>query len=235
MSIVVNGVVQAVDFRAKAAPDQYGKTHFSSITVNGSKYDCGSIKEGPYGLQLRVQKGKDWVTIEPGDTVLFAAVQNGNYTRKEGAITLVAKGNGAPPATSAPPTRTAGTPASAGPAKQSFGGGDAMQTRIENGQAFNIGCDLLISRNQPLTAANLLPILAGIHKLRAEVEAAGYGRTVGNGAGGAPAAQPAPASTTAPAAQPAAAGVPATSPAAAQPTASAAQAEPEFSDDDIPF
>ncbi len=236
MSNAVNGVIQSIVFKPKpGGADQWGKTHFASLNVGGQTYDCGGVKPSPRGqLQLRVQNGKDWVTLADGDQVQFFAKPNGNYNRVEGKIMLVAMGNGnregqdANSAPAAVATAQQQATASTQPAQRAATqGGDAMQTRIENGQAFNIACELAIARQLDFTAANILPLVAGVHKIRDKIAAAGWGRE-GNAV--AP-AQAAP--TAAPVvAQPA----PVTPPPAAV-TAPVAQAtvKPEFDEDDIPF
>lgn len=228
MSNAVKGVVEQVDFRQKNEPDQWGKTHFSSITVDGVKYDCGSVKPSPRGeLQLRVQQGKDWVSIEPGDTVQFFAIDKGNgYFRKDGALKLVAKGNGAPPVQAG--TRASAAPASpqtARPAATSVGG-DAMQKRIEEGMILNNTIAYLGARGLDITSETVRTTVAQVRKIL------DYIRGNGVEAAAAPVtAAPAVAAAPAPAPAPA----PVATPAPTPPSPAPAAPQPEFSDDDIPF
>ncbi len=178
----VQGVVEQVNFRELAAQTQFGGTHGVSIKVAGVTYGAGFTKSHPtHGPQLRVQAGKEWVTISPGDTVQFftksRTVGDKTYVDIEGKARLVAKGNGQPPAQATAPVVASTTGTAPGQrAAYSAPSNDGLQVRIENGQAFNIACELLISSEQELTLANILPILSTVHKLRGECEAAGWGR-----------------------------------------------------------
>ncbi len=221
MSNAVNGVIEAINFRpinADGSPNQWEKTHRSSLQVGGVWYGSGQCKPSPRGeLQMRVQKGKDWVTLAVGDTVQFFTKSRDSggktYYDTEGKIMLVAQGNGAPapapraatPAPTASGAAPATRPTSASP--------DAMQTRIENGQAFNLAIEIALSRGVEVNVANLLPLLAGVHALRDKVAALGWGRTT---------AVDVPAAPTPPPAAPVA--VP-----------PAAVVDMGFNDDDIPF
>lgn len=238
MSNAVNGIISGISFKPKpGGADQWGKTHFASLAVNGVTYDCGGIKPSPRGeLQLRVQNGKDWVTLAAGDQVQFFFEPNGNYNRVKGKIMLVAMGNGdrtGQPATSAP----ASTPASAAPASTptaapASGGPSALDIRIEDGQVFNHVMNLLVAQQQEFTPNNIKTAAVLVRKCLMAFRAANCGRD--GATGNAVQAQPVPATTPPPVSTPPPVAVAA--PVAAPPAAVAQPAAPvEFNDDDIPF
>jgi len=230
MSQAVQGVIEAVSFREKPAPDQWGKTHFSQLKVGGTYYDCGGIKPSPQGdLQIRVQNGKDWVTLEAGDTVQFFAKgrekAGKTYWDKDGPIKLVAKGNGAAPAQSAAPAQRAApaSPAASAPRPASTGPSD-RNTEIKAGRAVNNAVSLhVVGVTGAETLTKALALAIKLERYADENYAALYAGT--------------PPSTNLPAAAaPAPVQTPAPQPAAPQPVAAPVAAPAvEFNEDDIPF
>ena len=241
MSNAVQGVIEAITFRrinADGSPNQYQKTHRSVITVGGVRYDGPDAKPSPRGtLDLRVQNGKDWLSLHLGDTIQFFSEEQRGYNKIKGKIMFVSSGGGtdcgseagAAPATRptaaspAAPAASTGSTASRAPA----GGGDPMQLRIEQGMVLNNAIQLVAGGiYAPADFGKaVLYVQKGLDYIRAN------GRAVGNAPAVAPAAQatPPPAAATAPAPKPAPAPVAAPQPAPAEPEGD------EFGDDDIPF
>lgn len=240
MGNAVNGVIDSINFRPinpDLTPDQWGKTHRTDITIGGTRYGGSSVKPSPRGeLELRVQNGKDWVTLLAGDQVQFftKSRESGGktYYNVEGKIMLVAKGNGVKQA------QPASTPASAAPASRpaagaaaSTGQPTALDVRIEDGQVFNNVVAYMLEKDIEFTPNNIKTAAVLIRKCLLSFRAANCGRdgAPGNDAPPAPAAQPA-----APAAAPAAQATPPPAAVTAQPVL-AAQVKPEFDDADVPF
>lgn len=195
-SNAVQGVIQEIGFRKinkDGTPDQWGKTDRVDVTVNGTRYGFGSVKPSPRGdLQLRVQNGKDWVTLEQGDTVQFfiksREVNGKTYSDKEGQPRLVAKGNGQSQAAPAlAPSAAASSPAPAR-APSPMPGKDAMQDRIEAGMYLNNAMALIAAGKFSVDAYDsALAYVKGVHEAAKAVVA------------GAPAVSPAVAPKPAPA------------------------------------
>lgn len=235
MSNAVNGVIENINFRpinADGSPNQWQKTHRTDITIGGVRYGGPDCKPSPRGeLELRVQNGKDWVTLLAGDQVQFFTKtrESGGktYYNVEGKIMLVAKGNGvSQPQPSAPaPTRQAAP--QAGAAASAPGQPSALDLRIEDGQVFNNVMSYLVATQQEFTPNNIKSAAVLVRKCLLAFRAAGCGREVGNAV---PQAQAAPAAAPA-AAQPAQA----TPPPAAVTAQPQQAAKPEFDEDDIPF
>lgn len=233
MSTAVQGVVEYINFQPKSQPDQWGKTHFASLKIGGVTYDCGGVKPSPRGeLQLRTQVGKDWVNVEPGDTVQFFAKDKGNgFFQKDGKLAMVAKGNGSPAAAttaaSAPspaPTAKPASPAAAPGATKP----DAMQKRIEDGMVLNNTISYLGARGLDITSESVRATVTQVRKTLDYIRGDGAPAVAAQ-------ATPPPAAVTAPAPAPAAAPAAAPAPTPAPAPAPVAQPQPEFSDDDIPF
>lgn len=220
MSTSVIGVISDIKFyplKADGSPNDWGKTHRAKATINGVIYDMGQIKPSPRGeLQLRVQNGKDWVTLAPGDEVRFFAkskeVNGKTYWDKEDKIGLVKKGNGA--AAAAPSASGQNQPQSNSAVSNSpsvSSSQTALDVRIEDGQVFNNAMQMLLATNQPITPASIQTAAVTVRRALEAFRAGGCGRA---------AASPAPSVTT-----------PAAPAAAATPSVPA----PEFNEDDIPF
>ena len=237
MSTPVQGVITEMKFyllNKDGSANQWGKTHRCKATINGTIYDLGTLKASPRGdLEMRVQNGKDWVTLLAGDTVQFFAKSrehNGKtYWDKEGKVALTAKGNGVPapqPATQAPVAKAAS------PAKPSdpYANPDPMQVRITDGQVFNIASDLVIGKGMDYTLENITAAAATVRKVREQWLAGGAGRGNEQAASPAPVASPV-AATQAPASvvPTAASGTPAPS------VVTSTAATAEFDEDDVPF
>lgn len=241
MSNAVNGVIDSINFRPinqDLTPDQWGKTHRTDITIGGTRYGGSSVKPSPRGeLELRVQNGKDWVTLLAGDQVQFftKSRESGGktYYNVEGKIMLVAKGNGvkqSQPTAQASPT-TSGAPAATRQTVGGNGGPSALDVRIEDGQVFNNVVAYMLEKDIEFTPNNIKTAAVLVRKCLLAFRAANCGRdgAPGNDAPPAQAAQPA-----APAAAPAAQATPPPAAVTAQPVL-AAQVKPEFDEDDIPF
>lgn len=218
MSEAVKGVISDLKFyyiNKDQSPNEWGKTHRAKATINGTIYDMGQVKPSPRGeVELRVQHGKDWVTLLPGDEVQFFAKSKESkgktYWDKEGKVQLVKKGNGV-----AAPAPSAGSAASGPSSSAPRAGGDpyanpdAMQIRIEDGQVFNCIVSLLSHTPEHFTPETVGALAPKVRAALAAFRAAGCGR-----------AQPVT-QTSSPA--------PAAQPSAVQPAAA------EFDEDDIPF
>lgn len=238
MSNAVNGIIENINFRpinADGSPNQWQKTHRTDITIGGVRYGGPDCKPSPRGeLELRVQNGKDWVTLLAGDQVQFFTKtrESGGktYYNVEGKIMLVAKGNGAPQgqsaASAAAPSQSRSSSAASG-TQPASSQPSALDIRIEDGQVFNNVMSYLVATQQEFTPNNIKSAAVLVRKCLLAFRAAGCGREVGNAA---PQAQAAPAAAPA-VAQPAQA-TPPPAAATAQPQQAA---KPEFDEDDIPF
>lgn len=236
MSNAVNGIIQSITFRpinADLSPDQWQKTHRTDITIDGVKYGGSSVKPSPRGeLELRVQQGKDWVTLLAGDQVQFftKSRESGGktYYNVEGKIMLVAKGNGVSqpqpgaPAAGQPSARPASASSTATAGAQ--GQPTALDVRIEDGQVFNNVMQLMSAQQLEFTPNNIKTTAVLVRKCLAAFRAANCGRDGAAPAAAAPAPGPA---------QQAPAPTPPAPVAAPQPAASTVK--PEFDEDDIPF
>ena len=239
MSAAVQGVIEAITFRrinADGSPNQYQKTHRSVITVGGVRYDGPDAKPSPRGtLDLRVQNGKDWLSLHLGDTIQFFSEEQRGYNKIKGKIMFVSSRGGtdcgseagATPATrptaQQPATGQAAPNATQPPSASSSKGsaGDPMQLRIEQGMILNNAVALVAGGIYPPNdfAKAVAYVRKGLEHIR------------GNAPVVAPPVQatPPPAAATAPAPKPAPAPVAAPQPAPAEPEGD------EFGDDDIPF
>lgn len=140
------GVIQQIQVRELAAPDQYDNVAKLALKINDLYYDFGGAKSDKF----TIKQGKDWIELSEGDTVEFMHTEREYKEKtyrdaKRSQVTLVAKGSGkAPEAPKAAPATNGAAKAASAPTARTTASGGTDWARKDAGAAASASIDKAI-------------------------------------------------------------------------------------------
>lgn len=143
MTEIIQGVLKRISNKDLATPDQFGNVTRLSVLVeaeDGEKWvSLGTMKKPG----LSIQKGKDWINVGVGSTILALAERNGDFLngKRSDVKVLSLVEAGAPPKQQAPSPPTKAPEASAGVTPKGGSGDSAYWARKDAGAAASASVD----------------------------------------------------------------------------------------------